>query len=221
MISRFQIVAARALLDWNQEKLAQSAGITKDMVSKIEGGKSDGSLKTLRQIEQALNIAGIVFTDNDGVKRNSYNIQVYQGVDGFNKFYDELYEVAKTQGGEFCVNNVNENLFDRWHHSPERLQHHLDRMAEVVRNNPAFRMRIIIEQGDKNFRATKYAQYRWAGKEQFSDISFYVYGDRLAILIFEDNDVYITVVPNRRVADAYRKQFNLAWETAHEPDAAA
>ena len=79
-------------------------------------------------------------------------------------------------------------------------------------------MRIIIEEGDSNFAATHYAQYRWAKPESFSDVSFYVYGRKLAILIFEHDDVYICVIPNKRVANAYRKQFNMAWELAYEPN---
>ena len=220
LITPAQCRMARALLNWTQPELAEKCNLAPMTISKFEkeGADNRPEARTLEKIRRALESGGVEFAEDDGVKRNVHRVQIYQGVEGFAKFYDELYEVAKSQGGEFCVNNVSEKIFDKWHGTRERLQSYLDRMAEVIRNDPTFNMRIIIEEGDTNFRATKYAQYRWANKEQFSDISFYVYGDRLAILIFEKDDVYISVIPNSRVANAYRKQFDMAWKLAHDPD---
>lgn len=217
MITPTQMRAARAMLDLSQGEVAKSLGIAANTLSNIESGKTDVPASRLKEMQAFYEGKGVEFTVDEGVKRSTYHIQVYNGVEGFRKFYDDLYDVAKTQGGEFCVNNVSEAIFDKWHGSQERLKEHVDRMAAVIRDNPDFRMRIIIQEDDMNFRASKYAQYKWASKDKFSDISFYVYGDKLAILIFEDDDVYITVMPNKRVAEAYRKQFNMAWEMAHEP----
>lgn len=217
-IAPSQCRAARGLLKWSQPDLARHADVHVQTICAFENETGTPTKRTLQKLISAYENAGVEFSAQEGVRRNSYSMRVFRGVDGFQKFYDEIYDVAKTQGGEFCVNNVSEDIFDKWHASPERLAYHLDRMAAVMQKDPTFNMRIIIEEGDKNFKASTYATYRWASKEDFADISFYVYGDCLGILIFEEEDVYINVIPNRRVATAYRKQFDLAWDAARDPE---
>ena len=112
MITKFQIAAARALLEWTQDDLAQASGVSKDMISKIEGGKSAGSLKSIQSIEDALTVAGIEFSENDGVKRSSAQIRVLKGQKGFLEFYDEVFEeVRKTGSTSVQVSNVDERKF--------------------------------------------------------------------------------------------------------------
>lgn len=218
-ITPAQCRAARALLSWSQPELARRCNIHTQTVSNFESESTRSTLtKTnLDKITTTLENAGIEFLDGEGVRKKKNTIIIFQGKVGFADFYDDIYETAKNMGGEFCVSNVNEEIFDKWHKSPERLQYHLERMAVVIKNNPNFKMRILIEEGDNNFRATKYAKYRWVKKESFSNVPFYVYGDKLAILMFEDDNVYVCVLPNAKVADAYRKQFDITWEQGYEP----
>ena len=218
LIKGNQIAAARALLGWDQKDVAERVGLSVAAISKIEKGDNVGRAGTLENIEKAFDAAGLEFTSGEGVKKKEQAFITFQGVEGFAKFYDDIYQTAKVFGGEFCVNNVDEETFDKWHGSEERLQFHLDRMAKVIKGNPKFKMRIITREGDPNVRATKYAQYKWAKNENFSDVPFYVYGDKLAVLIFEEDEAYICVIPNKKVADAYRKQFDVSWRLAYEPD---
>lgn len=219
MISPSQIRAARALLNVSQTVVANNIGIAPNTLSDIETGKARNvPASRLQDLQTFYERNSIEFLPGDGVKRNDQSVIIYQGAEGFQDFYDDVYDTAKTEGGSFCVSNVSEEVFDKWHKDPERFKKYLDGMAEVIRDDSSFNMRIIIEEGDRNFRATHYAQYRWAKPESFSDVSFYVYGSKLAILIFEEEDVYICVIPNQRVADAYRKQFNITWEMAIDPD---
>jgi transcriptional regulator with XRE-family HTH domain len=62
-----QIRAARALLGWSQDKLAQRAGIGLATLRRIE--QNEGMLKanfsTIVKIQKALEQAGVHFTEND------------------------------------------------------------------------------------------------------------------------------------------------------------
>lgn len=60
-----QIRAARALIDWSQEKLAKAAGIALTSVRDIEGQKRDAGMETIAAIRQALENAGIVFVSGN------------------------------------------------------------------------------------------------------------------------------------------------------------
>ena len=67
MITGTQIRAARALLNWSQQKLAASAGVSLPTVKRIEarGNESGGRVTTLEKIQQTVEQAGIVFIQRD------------------------------------------------------------------------------------------------------------------------------------------------------------
>ena len=60
----------------------------------------------------------------------------------------------------------------------------------------------------------EYAEYRWTPKDRFSEIPFYVYGKKLAIILFEPENVSVFIIDNPKIADAYKKQFNVIWDQA-------
>ena len=64
MISSDQIKAARALLRWTANDLALSSGLGVSTVKRIElaDGIPTGRVKTLHQLQQALERAGVEFT---------------------------------------------------------------------------------------------------------------------------------------------------------------
>lgn len=63
MIRPEQIRAARALLGWSQAQLAAEAGLSKTGLANIENG-ADPRSSTLNRIEQALEKAGVHFTEH-------------------------------------------------------------------------------------------------------------------------------------------------------------
>ena len=61
MITPRQIRAARALLGWSQQQLADKAIVSLNAVTRMEKGKVDSRLSTLTAIEKALTKAGVEF----------------------------------------------------------------------------------------------------------------------------------------------------------------
>jgi transcriptional regulator with XRE-family HTH domain len=60
-----QCRAARALLNWNQEKLAAAAQVSVNTVRNFEQEKSAPQRSTLDVIRRALEAAGVEFTNGD------------------------------------------------------------------------------------------------------------------------------------------------------------
>lgn len=58
--------AARALLDWSQEKLAEASGVGKTTIIHFEGRTRKPRATTLQTLHATLEAAGIVFIDDDG-----------------------------------------------------------------------------------------------------------------------------------------------------------
>lgn len=66
MINALQIRAARAWLGWKQEDLAKTSLVAKRTIAEIELGSRLPYERTLRDIQVALEAAGIVFLFEDG-----------------------------------------------------------------------------------------------------------------------------------------------------------
>jgi predicted transcriptional regulator len=61
MISPRQIRAARALLGWSQQELADKAIISLNALTRLERGRVDSRVSTLDAVERALRKAGVEF----------------------------------------------------------------------------------------------------------------------------------------------------------------
>jgi transcriptional regulator with XRE-family HTH domain len=209
-----QIRAACGLLGWNGSDLAEKLSISKQMASSYLTGKSSLSAQNLEKMAHIFDLEGIEFTSDEGVKRKSLNTKTYRGQSGFVDFMNLVYETARDKGGEFCVSNVDESLFTQYM-GQEADDAYSARMKEV-KNKYSFK--ILIKEGDTNFIASSYAEYRWMPKEQFHSVPFYVFGDNLAFLIFGEQ-VTVHLINNAEIASAQLSQFNMAWEGAKITDA--
>jgi transcriptional regulator with XRE-family HTH domain len=205
-----QIRAARALLRWTQKDLAAHAGVNDDQVHNFEGGRSR-SLEVLEAIYQAFVTNGIEFTDGEGVRKKTNQVYTLKGRDNFLRFFDGMYEEVK-QVKELYACNVDEELFDKW--LGETSEEHTRRMEEI----DGLVCLTLVEEGKDYFPCESYTEYKWVKKAHFEPSPFYVFGDKVAILLFEDDDVSMIVIHHPDVARAYKKQFLLAWETALVPE---
>lgn len=61
MISALQIKAARALLGWSQQELADRAIVSVNAVNRMERGSVDTKSSTITAVERAINRAGVEF----------------------------------------------------------------------------------------------------------------------------------------------------------------
>jgi transcriptional regulator with XRE-family HTH domain len=64
MITREQVRMARAALGWGVRELGKQAGVSSNTVSRFENGAGT-MVDTLKQIEEALEKAGIIFISPD------------------------------------------------------------------------------------------------------------------------------------------------------------
>ena len=75
MITPRQIRAARAILGWSQQELADKAIVSLNAVTRLERGKVDSRVSTVSAVEKALTKAGIDFlasdTKGEGVRLRS------------------------------------------------------------------------------------------------------------------------------------------------------
>lgn len=208
MISSHQIKAARALIDWSQQDLADAVDVSLPTLRNIEKG-GDAKSVTLKKIQMTLEVNGIEFGIHDGVKRRSTVLRTLEGQEGYWEFYDDVYQTIKKSGGDILVSNVDEREFDKWLGNRWEIQK--NRMMDLSQTQD-FRIRILVKEGDRHFTVPEYAEYKWTPQDRFSEIPFYVYGNKLAIILFEPENVSISIIDNPKIAAAYAKQFSVMWE---------
>ena len=213
MISAAQIRSARAHLDLSQDDVAAGAGITKYTLSNIERGATEASSKSLEVLQSYFEKRGIEFTADDGVKMARSDVRSYEGAAGFREFMEDVYKTMKAAPGTYCVSNVDEKNWLRWQ-GKEDGEHFLSRMLAL---RPNVRAHILIREGDPN-TAAPHAEYRTLSADMFYDnTSFYVYGDRLALIRFEPENVIIRVLHNRYFTEAFKLMFYRFWDRMAKP----
>lgn len=215
-----QIRAARVLAGWDRGELAKRAGLSLMTIQNIELDTKQPRPATLNKIAQALNDVGVEFTDNEGVRFQSRNIQTYRGVEGFKKFLDHVYEHVKEgidSGVDYkpvCSSAVNDEDFIR--HLGDYFKLHIDRMNALDN----FKHRILLKEKPASLQPKElgqgggYREYRKRSPQDTANVPFYVYGDKLAILMLSEAVPQIIVVSSTLVAQAYREIFNTLWQIA-------
>lgn len=207
MITTAQIRGARGILNWSQGDLSDRTDISATSIGSIENGLTQPRESTLAVIQKAFEDAGIEFLPNDGLRKKSGEVQIFHGRSGFWSFYEDIYETLKVSLGEVVVSNVDERKFEKWL-GPDNLEVHVSRIKKLKNIN----YKILLREGDEYFIATPdFGEYKWMPTEFFSSVPFYVYGQKLAILLF-DAEPTVIVLNYPSVADAYRAQFHAFWE---------
>lgn len=212
LITPDQIRAARALKNWSQTDLAERSGLAVPTIANIEAGKQAPSGKTLEKIHQAFDSNGIEFIGERGVQKKQEQTRVIRGVDNFRKFYEDIYETLSAQGGEVVVANVDEREF-LYYLDDESILHHQVNMRKL---KGKVNYKILVKEGDTYYAANSYAEYRWTPKEDFQSIPFYVYGDKLAIILWLDEPV-VFLMHSAEAANIYREKFATLWRNSIKP----
>jgi len=197
-------------LNWSQSDLAERTGISATSIGSIENGQSTPRESTLKSIRQAFEKSGIEFLGSSGIRKKRAELDVLSGIEGFQQFSVDVYETLKDDEREVLQAYIDDHKFANW--LGDEAYPHIERMESLKSK----RFKIIQKEGDDYFPAKNYAEYRWIPEEQFLAVPFIVYGDKLAITLFEPEPTIITM-SYPMVADAYRLQFFNLWETSIVP----
>jgi transcriptional regulator with XRE-family HTH domain len=212
MISIQQIKAARALLEWRQEDLAKKSGLSLAAINKLERGLVSPRQFTLNILQQTFEQEGVEFTDGPGVRLtdNLYQMQTLTGKDAPLRLLDDVFNTLKETGGEVLLSGIVESF---WADYAEDVKAHQARLKD---HN--IWSRVLICNGDRDFlEGLDIAKtYRWIPKELFTQLLYYVYGDKFALVLW-GQPIRITIIQNRLVADTFRKQFEMNWQNGKVP----
>lgn len=209
-ITTAQIRGARGLLDWSQAELSRRTGISTTSIGNIESGHTQARESTLAIIRKALEDAGIDFIGKEGVRQKTGEVRVFEGATGFKEFYDDIYMTLKLNEGDVMVSNVDERQFLKV------LGDYAYTHSERIKTLKNIRYMVMVREGDDFTPGSDEfsVEYRWISKALFSSVPFYIYGKKLAIILFNPAPTVI-VLNYEAAAEAYAIQFKAMWEQAN------
>lgn len=212
MIEARQIRAARALLDWTRDDLARASGLSVPALTQIEGAHRVARSSSMDKIRAALEAAGVVFTDSMGVKMRSDTLQVYEGLEGFNNFFDDVYLSLKNSAQpRVFVSGVERDRFVAGR-SEQSVSQHRARMEAI--EGLDFRV-ISSEHEEPHVQKEDYVKYRVIDQARFYPLPIYGYAGKLGIITWEPH-LKVIVIANGDVYQAFSIFFDLLWQRARD-----
>ncbi len=209
-ISKEQIRGARALLNISQAELADNVGIERASISKFENGaQKEMHTSNIEKIYNFFTNRDIVFLENHGVAfKPKHLIKELSGRDGFRAFMDDVYQTAVDGNTNFRIQNAHPANWLK-HLGVDWYEKHAERMKEFA---DKISFKITCCEGNHNHIAGGFAEYRWVKQEFFNEQSIYIYGDNVAFLNFNDEEIKIIVINSDEITQALTDTFDFFWK---------
>jgi transcriptional regulator with XRE-family HTH domain len=206
MIASAQIRAARGLIGWSQKDLAKATGLSLAAVNNLERNVGAPRVQTLLFVQQALERAGVEFTESSGVRLRGETFEYlhFEGKEALKGQTDDMINHIRP-GGYSWIFSSGEELFAKYGKEDDlRYQAHIraNRIDE----------RIIVPQHNKIFLSPPQV-YRWLPARAIGTTYWMVYEDRIAWILWGRLRRAI-IIHNPILADTYRKQFEFMWDIA-------
>lgn len=194
-----KIIAARAILGWSQQELADHADLSNGAIQSIEAGKS-GASRTIAKITRAINRAGIVLTE-DGVRKPDDTVTRMEGDLWFVDLLDDaLHVLSKSKDKELLIFGGDNRI------SPPPVIEGFRRLRAA-----GVRIREMVEEGNTYLNGAE-VDYRWIPSSFFKNFNTVIYGDR----VLNDFHTHGILFTNKQWAEAERNKFNLIWSLLPE-----
>jgi DNA-binding XRE family transcriptional regulator len=199
-----QVTAARALLGWTQQVLADHAAVSLTSVRRFENEIGDSSTEIKKSIFETLKKAGIQFLD-DGVRFRNSNIEVFEGPTCYLRVLDDIFYTLKDSKGEalfWCVD--------------DRLSNAETVRKECFLRQAGIRMRSLIEEGN-TFIRYPLEEYRYIPKPYFENNGLINYGNKLVLVVNDIHTKKAILLENDLLSRTLKNIFDLLWMFLKKP----
>ena len=212
MITPEQVKAARALLKITATELSSLSGVQIAMISAIESRKANMTKGAGSKLFIALRNKGIEFLGNSGVNLSETGVSLLTEPIGLEIFLDLLYRDVQLHADNYQktivrVGNANECLLLK--HTRNYIESHVEKMLSVYKNG-LLEMHATIERHDSNHMALEYATYKHIQPTILSQIAFYIWHDKFALIESWD-PLKIMMVSSKNFADLQKLLFDHIW----------
>lgn len=204
MITIAQCRAARGLLDWTQQDLAEASGLSKTAINNFEKGHSDIKNESLRAIRIAFESADIEFLE-DGLRKKNDATQILKGPTAFIELLDDILDTSGFEG-EVLMGRIPETI--RGHVPSKKLQEYFTEMKKRGISH-----RVLCHPNLLTMMQQYPAETRSLPAETLNmGMSTFIYDSKMAFTLW--NNEMIVVLNSAEAARAERQRFEWLWSTA-------
>jgi len=212
MITVEQCRAARALLGWTQQDLADACGLSKTAINNFETEHSDIKSESLRAIRLAFESLDIEFLEDQGLKKRRDKVDIFKGPHALTHLIDDIYLSLKDTGGEVLVSNPDDKFFtsdvnEKWCSIIETAkgkQIH-SRVITTPSQSKKYGTAAIGTKDNRHIIEANMAKVLPMAV---------IYSNKTAFKYLNSN--IITITTSQQVSDSERTRFELLWDISKE-----
>ena len=205
MITAKQIRAARALLGWSQQELADAVGLSKPTIVDAEKPDHQSRPETLAQIVNTLENHGLEFL-RGGVRERDDILRIFYGQDAFLQLLDYAYMQMANTGGEilyYCA--------DEKRSSEDVLK------REIAMRDIGISQKSLLKTDDTHILGSL-EEYKWMPEKLWSDSDVKViFDNHIAYLISWQNEAKVLLIKDAMIYEIEKRFFDFVWEISAKP----
>ena len=200
MITAKQIRAARAILGWSQQDLADAIGLSKPTIVDAEKEGHQPRPETLNQIINVFQNQGLEFLSK-GVRERDDITSILEGDDCYLRLMDEAHRILAPDKGEICFYACSEER------SPNEVV-----SKDMSMRDDGIRPKFLLRSNDTFIRGPL-EEYRWMPDKLWIDSDVKViFKDRVNYVVTWQNKPKIICIRDARIAAIEKKVFNFVWD---------
>jgi transcriptional regulator with XRE-family HTH domain len=202
-----QIKAARAMLGWGQRKFAKATGLSFSTVRRLEDGSDAARGKTYEAIRRAVEENGLEFTELDGVRTRPRGLQVFEGLDATEQFFEHLQRTVRETGGEILVISPTfATLMQCFGASASKL----DPVRKLSGTAP---IKCLLWDSPEAPPGVEGIGFRAVSRQQAWPTPYFIYADRLCFSMWDDGtSLRFIVVQSPTYSGHWGSHFFELWE---------
>ncbi|MBV8059898.1 helix-turn-helix transcriptional regulator [Paludibacterium sp.] len=206
MVTLLQIRAARTLLGWTQDALAEAAGVSLPSINNLERGVYSPRPDTYQAIVTALEKGGVEFIPGNGLRlrQDDHEVTTFSGSDFLCELETDILLVLKGPEDEIVGCSSDERKWMEYCAT-------LNPVYYTMQRQKRWRQRTLIP-NNADFISNSPEIYRTVSAEVIGNMTYRVYGNRLALI--EWSAMRVTLIRNSQIADMFRGQFDALWTLA-------
>ena len=209
MITSNQVRAARALINWSQDYLAEVTGLASSTIRNLESGDMSPRGGTMNTIRQVLEDAGVEFTCDGGIRPSNRQVKIYQGVDSYETFFTDMLNDIKESGSDlYCV-------FKSLHAMMQICAMKNSRLGRMDLISKHAKIKCLTSEPLEPALLTPSFEFRTILKQHIGAATYFIYGNKHVNIIDEpDLSGLIVVYKSTSAVRDYRKHFLALWDMA-------
>ncbi len=209
MITIEQCRAARGLLGWTQQDLADASGLSKTAINNFEKGHSDIKAESLRAIRMAFESADVEFLGDQGLSKRADHVEFLKGPDALSDLLDDIFATLKEGGGEVLITSIQEEKG-----LEAKSRKILQKLERLKTHNVT--EKILCCEGTENLWRS-FDSCRCAPKDSIhGSMNSFIYGPKVAFELWDRSIIVIMNSPD--AAQAEKGRFEYLWANAGIPD---